>query len=324
MSTKPATLPAWAHTGAVVKTPPTAKQAVGWAKGERPPAGFKNWLAYWTYKWAEYLNDGEMQGDFTFDSSVTAEHLVSQQVDQIGVAEYQPLYAAKLNNGADLLHRSIIDRYGYRMGHVATWEFHQDTNLWTTTGTTGTVSWGQVPKANMPTGYTRLACASGETAIAYYEDRPAYFSQDVVYVQEWDVLIGTPLDVGGANDAQFTLGIHKGNALIASFVGDTNGSANWGAVQGISNEDTGVALTANTRYRMAIAIVGDANHSGADELIHYYINGALVDEKNVAIADGTMGPYLKLINPGGADGYEMDVGRIRACWNLSLDPVEGV
>ena len=39
-------------------TPSTAKQAQGWRSGERPPAGWLNWLAYWTGEWIAYIANG--------------------------------------------------------------------------------------------------------------------------------------------------------------------------------------------------------------------------------------------------------------------------
>ena len=70
MSTKPTKLPRWASVTPPSPDPGAGKQDVGWVTGERPPAQYSNWLAYWNYKLAEYLNDGNLQGAHTFDSTV--------------------------------------------------------------------------------------------------------------------------------------------------------------------------------------------------------------------------------------------------------------
>lgn len=70
MATKPATLPRWANVGGAVVTPSSGKLDVGYVAGERPPAQYANFLQLWNYRWAEYLNDGALQGAHTFDSTV--------------------------------------------------------------------------------------------------------------------------------------------------------------------------------------------------------------------------------------------------------------
>lgn len=52
---KPTTLPVW-DTTAVNVTTPVMEQSVGWGTDQAPSAQVFNWLHYWTYRWAEYIN----------------------------------------------------------------------------------------------------------------------------------------------------------------------------------------------------------------------------------------------------------------------------
>jgi len=52
---KPTTLPTW-DTTAVNITTPVGEQSVGWGTDQAPSAQVFNWLHYWTYRWAEYIN----------------------------------------------------------------------------------------------------------------------------------------------------------------------------------------------------------------------------------------------------------------------------
>src|SRR4051812_14334553 len=68
MSAKPALLPRWGEdaTGTIGPTelvPLSAKQDVGWANAEEPPAGYFNWLQRLTYKWLAYLKDAVFVAD---------------------------------------------------------------------------------------------------------------------------------------------------------------------------------------------------------------------------------------------------------------------
>jgi hypothetical protein len=62
MSAKPSTLPEW-NTGGNNRTAPSpTRKVLGWLLGERPAGSYFNHLAYWTYKWIEYLKDGVFSG----------------------------------------------------------------------------------------------------------------------------------------------------------------------------------------------------------------------------------------------------------------------
>ncbi len=73
MSAKPSTLPEW-NTGGTNRTAPSpTRKVLGWLLGERPAGGYFNHLAYWTFKWLEYLKDGALSGNhsITGDLNVT-------------------------------------------------------------------------------------------------------------------------------------------------------------------------------------------------------------------------------------------------------------
>ena len=53
---KPTTLPTW-DTTEVNITAPVGEQSVGWGTSQAPSAQVFNWLHFWTYRWAEYINN---------------------------------------------------------------------------------------------------------------------------------------------------------------------------------------------------------------------------------------------------------------------------
>ncbi len=55
MATKPTVVPTWA-TGGIRTTPSGGQQASGFANGDRPPAGWLNWLFGYLTDWIAYLN----------------------------------------------------------------------------------------------------------------------------------------------------------------------------------------------------------------------------------------------------------------------------
>lgn len=52
--TKPATKPRWATSGALLSTPSSGKQDIGWIQ-EKPALQYFNWLFYWIYSWLIYF-----------------------------------------------------------------------------------------------------------------------------------------------------------------------------------------------------------------------------------------------------------------------------
>lgn len=54
-------------------TPSTAKQTQGWRSGERPPAGWLNWLAYWTGEWIDYFAGGGALPSYPNAAAVAAD-----------------------------------------------------------------------------------------------------------------------------------------------------------------------------------------------------------------------------------------------------------
>lgn len=70
MSAKPGSVPRWADVAGLISVPPAGKLNVGYINGERPPAGYENWLRNLTYQWLQYLSDGNLTGAHTFGSTV--------------------------------------------------------------------------------------------------------------------------------------------------------------------------------------------------------------------------------------------------------------
>jgi hypothetical protein len=61
MSTKPATLPRWATDLTNNTAPSSGQQDTGWTPGQDGVSDYDNWAKYWSYKWFEWLNDGDIE-----------------------------------------------------------------------------------------------------------------------------------------------------------------------------------------------------------------------------------------------------------------------
>jgi len=70
MSTKPDKLPRWADISGDIVEPNSGKKDTGWVDDEEPANEFFNWLQYYNYLWAQYLNDGDLDGDITIDGNL--------------------------------------------------------------------------------------------------------------------------------------------------------------------------------------------------------------------------------------------------------------
>jgi hypothetical protein len=81
MSTKPTTLPRWANSGGDIVEPASGKKDIGWVDGEEPAAQHANWLLNELYNWAEYLDDGSLQGSLALASDISPTSLAADADD---------------------------------------------------------------------------------------------------------------------------------------------------------------------------------------------------------------------------------------------------
>jgi len=155
----------------------------------------------------------------------------------------------------------------------------------------------------------------------------AFMNADLAYAAEFMIRTGTISD--GSNARQFALGIQNNNAGGLNrfvYLFNQNTTANWQLrVVGSSttDTDTGVAIAANTTYRVRIEILGaNVSSAGANTFrIRCFINGTLVanvTDATLPTAD-MIRPYLKAGTSGTAGGpYDVRVGRMRRAFNHLL------
>lgn len=147
---------------------------------------------------------------------------------------------------------------------------------------------------------------------------------DVCYVQEW--MMKTGVITAATNNRTLALGIQNANAgannRFVYFYNDST-MANWKVrIVGSSTTDaeTGVALTANTVYRMQLEIMG-ANTSSAGSgafRVRGYINGAKVTDLviNTLPTADLIRPYFHVGTTSANGGpFDYSVGRVRRVWN---------
>lgn len=174
--------------------------------------------------------------------------------------------------------------------------------------------------------FTTPAAGIGRMVTEQYE---CFLNADVAYVQEWMMRTGTI--AGGANIRTFALGVQSNNAAAENrfiYFFNQNTTTNWQlrvVGSATTDNDTGVAIAANTTYRMRLEILGaNVSTAGASSFrIRGYINGVKV----VDVIDATF-PVADMIRPyfhagctaaGATAAYGYNVGRVRRAWNHLLD-----
>ena len=107
MASKPLTIPLWCTTGAKV-SPPSMIVEDGATPGQSLPAQYINWLLNLSGNWAQYLSDGELEGDHSIDGDLTltgelkhgAETLQMTGLDWVGESSYTYGTDARCVNGS--------------------------------------------------------------------------------------------------------------------------------------------------------------------------------------------------------------------------------
>lgn len=152
-----------------------------------------------------------------------------------------------------------------------------------------------------------------------------FHNSDCAYAMEFMLRTGTISDASNAR--LFAAGIQNNNAGALNrfiYLFNSGTTANWQLrVVGSStaDTDTGVAIAANTTYRVRLEIYGTSVNSSGNTKIRLYINGTKVAEVNSSTlpAADMIRPYFKAGTTGGAGGpYDFRVGRVRRCWNHLL------
>lgn len=154
-----------------------------------------------------------------------------------------------------------------------------------------------------------------------------FFDKNCAYVLETMVATGTITDASAHR--LFMVGVQNNNGGAADrFVTlyNDNTFANWQLqVVGTStvNTDTGVAIAANTAYRLRLEMFGSAVNSSGNVKIRLFINGAKVAEVTSATlpAADKIRPFLRAATNGTTGGpYDITIGRLRRVWNHLLTP----
>lgn len=153
-----------------------------------------------------------------------------------------------------------------------------------------------------------------------------FMNADVAFVQEWILRTGTITDA--SNTRLFFVGVQNnnggsGNRDVGFF--NQNTTANWQIrVTGSSttDTDTGVAIAANTTYRMRLEILGSnvSSATAGSFRIRGFINGTkVVDVTNANLPTADMiRPFIKSDTTATGGPYDFTIGRLRRCWNHLL------
>ena len=317
MSTKPTVgqIPTW-DTGLVNTIALTAgHKTSGFANSEIPTSAEINMLFSLMYLWCQYISDGDLTGNITTTS--TAE---SANAALIQFRDWK------------LQARTTIDHLGYRGGQVTEWEEH-----WRTAGTAAPTGWtytsnaggaGTItdPSATFGQRYVALSTTAGLAGdfMTGTTEYLGWMDNSSVIVEEFTFQTTA---VNGAGLSNSRIGIQFSGNAGADFavIAGVSGTANLQAYTIVNNvagaTDTGVAYTANTKYRIRIECLGSNNTSQAAGTFQFrfYINGALVATRNQAtIVAAKFRPHMKATTTAASFIDPVNIGRIRMMFNHVL------
>lgn len=103
MSSKPGTLPRWATDQTNNDAPSSGQKDTGWTPNQDGVSDYDNWVKYWTYKWIEWLNDGDVSFDDLTTNSVIYSGITSYALNG-DVTVFDPLSSGNTNS----LHTVVI------------------------------------------------------------------------------------------------------------------------------------------------------------------------------------------------------------------------
>lgn len=141
-----------------------------------------------------------------------------------------------------------------------------------------------------------------------------------VYEKEWMLKTGTIDDA--SHGCEILLGFEFATAQRRVYMWFDNGSPNWqlGVLVGVGITllDTGVAVAANTVYRVRLELSGTGANSSGLVQTRLFINGALVatSQRNDLPTSDKIRTILAMATGGNVGGpYDVRVGRLRKVWN---------
>lgn len=233
------------------------------------------------------------------------------------------------NNNTSALHAITLDV----VEDPAGWVF---TSTVDTAGSVAPTAWHEYndPSVNVNQRTVRLvtqqnaSAAIASSGILTKTSYEAFLNADVCYVQEWILRTGV---VDSSFDRLFAAGIQNNNAGGGNrfvYFYNQNNTANWSIlVVGSStvNNDTGVAIAANTTYRMRLEILGaNVSTAGAGAFrVRGFINGVKVVDvvtSQLPTAD-SIRPYFQIgttIAAPSTPALDCSIGRVRRAWNHLL------
>jgi hypothetical protein len=158
-----------------------------------------------------------------------------------------------------------------------------------------------------------------------------FIGPDTAFVMEWMLRSGTISD--GTNKRKFGVGVlnNINDKILAIY--NENTTTNWqleeasintttyAIVSGVAT-DTGVAVVANTTYRMRIEIFGSnvSSVASGSHRVRAFINGALVaDITTSTFAEDMIKPVIFSGVTASGGPYDFTVGRLRRVWNHLLN-----
>lgn len=96
---KPVTLPRWATDLTNNDAPSSGQMDTGWTPGQTGVSDYDNYVKYWTYKWIEWLDAGNL-GDMTFED-IIATTVTTSALDVTGATTYTGVANVALNADAN-------------------------------------------------------------------------------------------------------------------------------------------------------------------------------------------------------------------------------
>ncbi len=314
MSAKPTQTPEFNTDGSNRVEPSSGKKLTGYvAGGDHPTSGNLNWWMYLVYTFCLYIYEGALRGLHSIRA--TDETTYSPVLSGLDPSTGQRRWG--------------LDHNGYPTGQIS--EIRE--NWFIDAGASTPVGWTQDlansgavliedPTADLPYRTAHLSTGASASSRAGVISPPImYFGVDKTLKVEWDLRTGPSIDAGTAmsffGGVQFSHGATWNRSVSFWMLPDTNANIILKLIDNLSVTDyiTAVAIAVNTTYRLRIEIVGNTNHSGADTLARWFVNGVLVHSEIFTWSTADACRVNQRVQNTSTDDYDVWVGPIHIVWN---------
>lgn len=106
MTAKPTTLPRWSTDMSNMTAPSSGQMDTGWTPNQDGVSDYDNYIKYWTYKWVEWLDAGDVSfQDLSFTGTFKRTGIASKTLPGATTTQNWDV----VGSGSNLLHTSVVN-----------------------------------------------------------------------------------------------------------------------------------------------------------------------------------------------------------------------